>query len=364
MEVIMSFQEDETLRLYVEESLEHLSNIENDLLAIESDGADINEDLVNKVFRAAHSIKGGAGFMGLNNIKELSHKMENVLGMIREREMIPNPEIVNILLLASDTLRKLLINVGESNSMDISEHVEALVGLTSNTAPVKEKKKTTDLADIVMEGKTIFKVSKKDIYNARKKGYFIYLVELDLIRDVHEKNLTPMDFIDKIQESGNLFDCRPDIEAVGNLQTDAMPDSIPFNILFGTILEPSMVNALFDIDERFIFELKEDFSLVPVSGTAAAEPEIQEETSPEARESSAPLQEKENQASGFGMMQDSAGDQASNESKKTDMQVSAGETSLRVHVKLLDSLMNLAGELVLGRNQLLQAISLKDMHSV
>jgi len=364
MEVIMGFQEDETLRLYVEESLEHLSNIENDLLAIESDGADINEDLVNKVFRAAHSIKGGAGFMGLNNIKELSHKMENVLGMIREREMIPNPEIVNILLLASDTLRKLLINVGESNSMDISEHVEALVGLTSNTAPVKEKKKTTDLADIVMEGKTIFKVSKKDIYNARKKGYFIYLVELDLIRDVHEKKLTPMDFIDKIQESGNLFDCRPDIEAVGNLQTDAMPDSIPFNILFGTILEPSMVNALFDIDERFIFELKEDFSLVPVSGTAAAEPEIQEETSPEARESSAPLQEKENQASGFGMMQDSAGDQASNESKKTDMQVSAGETSLRVHVKLLDSLMNLAGELVLGRNQLLQAISLKDMHSV
>ena len=81
----MSIQDDETLRLYVEESIEHLADIENDLLAIEKAGADINEELVNKVFRAAHSIKGGAGFMGLNNIKELSHKMENVLGMIRER---------------------------------------------------------------------------------------------------------------------------------------------------------------------------------------------------------------------------------------------------------------------------------------
>src|SRR5512136_2064818 len=131
MEDIMGFQEDETLRLYVEESLEHLSNIENDLLAIESDGADINEELVNKVFRAAHSIKGGAGFMGLNNIKELSHKMENVLGMIREREMVPNPEIVNILLLASDTLRNLLNNVGASNEMPIEEHVNALVALTT-----------------------------------------------------------------------------------------------------------------------------------------------------------------------------------------------------------------------------------------
>ena len=98
MEEIMSTQGDETLRLYVEESLEHLASIENDLLAIEDGGADIDEELVNKVFRAAHSIKGGAGFMGLVNIKELSHKMENVLGMIREREMTPNSEVINILL--------------------------------------------------------------------------------------------------------------------------------------------------------------------------------------------------------------------------------------------------------------------------
>ena len=70
----MSIQEDETLRLYVEESVEHLADIENDLLAIEEAGANINEKLVNKVFRAAHSIKGGAGFMGLNNIKELSQQ--------------------------------------------------------------------------------------------------------------------------------------------------------------------------------------------------------------------------------------------------------------------------------------------------
>jgi two-component system, chemotaxis family, sensor kinase CheA len=364
MEEIMSFQEDETLRLYVEESLEHLSNIENDLLAIENDGADINEELVNKVFRAAHSIKGGAGFMGLNNIKELSHKMENVLGMIREREMIPNPEIVNILLLASDTLRNLLINVGESNSMNISEHVEALIGLTSNSMPVKEKKKPSDLVDIVLEGKTVFRVSKKDVLNARNKGYFIYLIELDLIRDVHEKELTPMDFIDKIQESGNLFDCRPGIDAVGKLQSDMMPAHIPFAILFGTILEPSMVNALFDIDEKFIFEVKEDFSLISIGDSTANEPDISEESSQTVNKFSETSQEKDSQASKISMMQDVAGEQVSNEVKKTDIQVGAGETSLRVHVKLLDSLMNLAGELVLGRNQLLQAIALKDIHSV
>ena len=50
---------DETLQIYIEESLEHLQDIEQNLLQIESYGADINEELVNKVFRAVHSIKGG-----------------------------------------------------------------------------------------------------------------------------------------------------------------------------------------------------------------------------------------------------------------------------------------------------------------
>ena len=358
----MGFQEDETLRLYVEESLEHLSNIENDLLAIESDGADINEELVNKVFRAAHSIKGGAGFMGLDTIKELSHKMENVLGMIRERQMIPNPEIVNILLLASDTLRNLLKNVGESNSMDISQHVEALVGLASNSMPVKDKKKASDLVDIVREGKTVFNVSQKEIQNLRNKGYFIYLVELDLIRDIHEKGLTPMDFIDKIQESGNLFDCHVDVEAVGELKVDTIPERISLTILFGTILEPSMVNALFDINEKNIFEVKEDFSLMPLVAL-----EIPEENEfLKDKEISETAQEKVIQTSSVSAIQDFSGENRPGEAKKSEGQVSAGagETSLRVHVKLLDSLMTLAGELVLGRNQLLQAIAQKDIHSV
>jgi chemotaxis protein histidine kinase CheA len=111
----MSMQDDETLQMYLEESREHLADIETDLLAIEEGGADIDETLVNKVYRAAHSIKGGAGFMGLSSIKDLTHEMENILGKIRSREMVPNPEIVNILLLASDALREMINDVEASN---------------------------------------------------------------------------------------------------------------------------------------------------------------------------------------------------------------------------------------------------------
>ena len=55
---------------------------------IKESGADIDEELVNTVFRAAHSIKGGAGFFDLSKIRDLGHKVENVLDMIRSREMI------------------------------------------------------------------------------------------------------------------------------------------------------------------------------------------------------------------------------------------------------------------------------------
>ena len=92
------FEDDETLQMYIGESLDHLGDIESDLLTIEEGGANIDLDLVNNVFRAAHSVKGGAGFMGLTTIKNLAHHLENVLGMIRNRELIPDSAKISILL--------------------------------------------------------------------------------------------------------------------------------------------------------------------------------------------------------------------------------------------------------------------------
>ncbi len=122
----MSIEDDEILQGFIEESLEHLADIENDLLSIEEGGADIDVELVNKVFRAAHSIKGGAGFMGLTVIQDLAHAAENVLGLIRSSKLVPNPDIINVLLLAADELQHMIEDVGSSNTVDISSHTTAL----------------------------------------------------------------------------------------------------------------------------------------------------------------------------------------------------------------------------------------------
>jgi len=59
-------------------------------------------------------------------IKELAHRTESVLDLMRSRQMVPNSEIVSILLLAFDKLRDLMANYSDSNNEDISEFTAAL----------------------------------------------------------------------------------------------------------------------------------------------------------------------------------------------------------------------------------------------
>ena len=234
--------DDESLQMYVEESREHLEDIENDLLAIEEAGENIDEELVNKVFRAAHSMKGGAGFLGLTQIKELAHKIENVLDMIRNRQLVPTPEIVNIILLSFDRLREMIENISESNEMDISEHVDALVSITSGNLPAGEEKSVKNEIEITdSSGRPIFTVKEFDLLQARKGGKFVYLIEFDLIHDIHRKDKNPLDVINDMQATGQIIDVKLDLDAVGTLEDDIISNKIPMYVLYSTIIEPDII---------------------------------------------------------------------------------------------------------------------------
>jgi two-component system chemotaxis sensor kinase CheA len=398
----MTIENDETLQMYVEESQEHLADIENDLLAIEQGGADIDEDLVNKVFRAAHSIKGGAGFMGLNNIKELSHKMENVLGMIRSRDMVPNPEVVNILLLASDALRELMGNAVESNEIDVSEHIAALVRLAEGVLSDESKDSMSKMVHIGFpDGNVVFSVAEYDIQQARSGGKFIYLVEFDLIHDVHEKGKKPLEVLRELEKTGLIVEAKMNVEGVGTLEEEVLSNRLPLLVLYSTLLDPSVVNTLFQIDDEHIFELGHDMitrSIADSDATVSAETVAMADEKPAevpseedaaleaieaaeieagAAESTTPAEAEttavqpasalsEPQTTEHVSPANAASPQGKTEEKKKEHAAKGleTETSLRVNVSLLDSLMNLAGELVLGRNQLLRAIESKDMRTI
>ena len=117
---------DEVFIAFVEESREHLSTLEEDIIGLETDGQAINNDLVNKVFRVAHSIKGTAAFLALDKIKDLAHAMESLLGLFRDHLLSPNADLTSLLLKGADHLKAIIFDFDSMDSVDTSETVAAL----------------------------------------------------------------------------------------------------------------------------------------------------------------------------------------------------------------------------------------------
>jgi len=124
---------------FFEESFEGLELIESGLLGLTPGEADL--DLINTIFRAAHSIKGGSGSFGLSEITEFTHQMETLLDQMRAEERPVTSDAIDLLLRARDHLASMLgsLRAGESidpaDSAAIQEELEQMLGVASTDAP-------------------------------------------------------------------------------------------------------------------------------------------------------------------------------------------------------------------------------------
>lgn len=375
----MFFDDDETLQMYVEESLEHLGDIETDLLTLEEQGEELDDELVNSVFRAAHSVKGGAGFMGLDVVKELSHYLENILGLIRDREIVISSDIISILLRSFDKLKELISNIETSNDQEISQFVKDLKSITETNLPEDEQIAIEEICQIQHpESKIILQSNRYDIEQAKKQGKFIYILEYDLIKDIHKKNKNPLEVITSLSKSGVILDCKIDVSSIGTLE-DEIPTKIPLFILFGSIIEPDMAPILVELDEEYVHNIIDDKMSLPEEDIQEAKgplikkaEEPVKETEPlvfKESEEEKPLKEKPKEMEKNKSPQDPVPSEANNGQKKplaspNDDLSKKTLSSLRVNINLLDSLMTLAGELVLSRNQLVQGLSSSNQHNI
>ncbi len=284
--------DDSILQMFLEDTREHLTDIETDLLDIEEAGAEFDLELVNKVFRTAHSIKGSAAFLSLNNIRDLSHKIESVLDMIRSRQIEPTSKVVNITLRAFDRLEEMIDDINNSDTMDISEHVASLNDIVTASLSTEEREQTTKLIPVLLpQGKEVFSISELELKQAKKGGNFIYLVEYDLIHDVHKKGKTPLDLLKGLESSGRILDCRMDISTVGDLDGE-LSNRIPFYLLFATILEPDLVKAIFLVSDSFIHSVDETGRLFSVQEETEGMP-MEETTPPETGDTLSPPETNE-----------------------------------------------------------------------
>lgn len=249
--------DDEILAMFLEDVREHLVDINADLMDIEEAGDRFDSELVNKVFRTAHSIKGSAGFLGLLKIRDLSHRIESVLDMIRGREMSPTPAVVSVILQAFDRLGEMVEDVHHSESFDIEVHVAALTALVMGGLPVEARAAVETFVPLVDEsGRERLSLTAHDLAAGAKGGNNLYLVEYDLIHDVHRRGKTPFELFTLLERSGRILDCRTDLAAAGDLD-GPLSNRLPFTVLYASILEPDLVQVVFQVDGEYIFLVDE-----------------------------------------------------------------------------------------------------------
>ena len=117
-------EDEEILLAFLEESRENLDQLDRDLVDLESRGGDA--DLLARVFRVVHTLKGTCGFLGLSRLQALAHAGEDLLGAMRAGDVATTPEGISALLALIDVVRGVLDHL-EATSQEPEDDHESLI---------------------------------------------------------------------------------------------------------------------------------------------------------------------------------------------------------------------------------------------
>lgn len=249
---------------FIAESREHLDGIEPDLMALDSGDTLPDHELVNRVFRAIHSIKGGAGFLAFDHLKRLSHAMENVLMEVREQRMTADAETIDILLRGVDKLRAMLDDIEGSDQIPIEEELSALTrrlgresapgtgGLTAMAAVVSPEAGAVLLSAEELAG---FGLSASAVRGQHSDARYLFRVEVVEASDLVPRNLTVTAWKGTVAPLGVLIGERSG-ERVG-----------VHEFLLSTVLEPELAALALELPEGQIV-------LVQLGGDAPEAPPV------------------------------------------------------------------------------------------
>ncbi len=123
---------DEIIDEFVVESEESLESLDQMFVALEKDPG--NKDLLNEIFRCAHTIKGAAGFLGFQRLVEIAHVSEDVLNKLRKGELIATPEVMDAVLKAMDIIKEMLANIKTERKEGIDPSIEFMQSILDGQA--------------------------------------------------------------------------------------------------------------------------------------------------------------------------------------------------------------------------------------
>jgi chemosensory pili system protein ChpA (sensor histidine kinase/response regulator) len=132
----------EILEFFQPEAEEHLQIVSDCLLSLEGNN---NPEEINRLFRAIHTVKGSAAQVGLRRLGSIAHRVEDLIGRLREKDIEPSPDLVDICLESVDILRKTLRREWPSD-VEMRAGVDSLLGRIAQYAPVEAEEEESAAA--------------------------------------------------------------------------------------------------------------------------------------------------------------------------------------------------------------------------
>ncbi len=342
------------LEVFIDESKEHLQEMNEILLKLEKDFSDV--DLLNDIFRVAHTIKGMSGTMGFTKVASLTHEMENVLHICRSRELKVDDVIIDTLFECFDGLDEYidhLTKTGKEGELDTSELVKKLQYIAANkttsgldnmgnasSESVDEVKEVKELAEDVFSI-DISDVSKMMIDESKNLGLLPVIIKVVLEKSCALKAARAFLAVNTLEQFGQIVKTNPVMEDIEAEKFDSA-----FEIAYLSKLDINMIkeelSSLSEIDSVHVVELNEE-SIGSAMDTGSKETQEQADSS---------VKVENDKTSVEGYTRNKTKSTVEQKQKADEKTKQKSNKTVRVDIDRLDNLMNLVSELIIIKTRL------------
>lgn len=192
------------LEIFIDESSEHLQSISDGVMVLEKEPD--NQDTINEIFRAAHSLKGMAGTMGYKRMQNLTHDMENVFSEVRNGNISVTSDMCDVLFQCMDALESYVDNIrnnqdeGTEDNEDIIKALNAFIEGIGGDGKKEAKKEESKAEEAKEEPKQEeAKADKSD--NNQLEGLTLADFERSAVNEALEKNISVFNIKVEVEES-------------------------------------------------------------------------------------------------------------------------------------------------------------------
>lgn len=245
------------LGVFLDEMDEQLQILDESLLLLERNGA--VDDTIQKIFRAAHTLKGSSAAMGFERLKELTHQMESLFDVIRNGQMRATSSVFDVIFDCIDYIKQLRISFGsgillEGDTQFLIERLESMYSGSSVSLPGKEASQTNINELNTIRPHIIFNEDQKEcVQNALVNGENVLAIHVQLVEEAEMKYVRANIVYTHLKDQGEILSFYPDLEL------DELEDGVFAGlacVLITNETEETILETLQCISQLKVFEVQ------------------------------------------------------------------------------------------------------------